>query len=94
MTTPRISADHGIKKAIPTSAAAIPQPVLLITATGDRVGIAGIQVNSTQPFASNFQLLALDSGHFVQLEKTQEVNNALEKFVGEVIANGTAKCSQ
>lgn len=80
-------------KAIPASAAPIPQPVLLITATGDRVGIASIQVSGTQPYASNFRLLALDSGHFVQLEKAQEVNNAVEKFVGEVIANNTAKGS-
>lgn len=65
----------------------------MIAATGDRVGIASIQINSTKPFASNFQLLELDSGHFVQLEKAQEVNNAVEKFVGEVIANSTAKRS-
>ena len=66
--------------AIPTSAVNITKPVLLLTASKDPIGTPGRAENSTRPFALHFRAKSIDSGHFMMLEKANEVNEALRDF--------------
>ena len=75
---------------IPADAVQIKAPVLLITATEDPIGLASGQVNSTQPFSKNFRVKPIASGHFVQVEASEETNEALDQFFVEVLKNSTA----
>jgi len=64
----------------------IKQPVLLMTATQDRICIASIQEALTKPHAEDLRIESVDAGHWVQLEKPEETNSLLESFFEEVIA--------
>lgn len=74
---------------IPLSAKEIELPVLLITATKDPIGIPVNAINGTQPYAKNYRLRQIESGHFVQIESSEETNEALEEFFVEVLKNST-----
>lgn len=76
---------------ISATAAVIPCPVLLLTASKDPVAIDISQINNTAPYASNIRVKSLDAGHFVQLERPQKVNHELRVFVDEVLRNATLK---
>ncbi|KAF4470262.1 alpha beta-hydrolase [Fusarium albosuccineum] len=69
------------ENAIPESAAYIKQPVVLITAARDRIALPEAQVNNTKPFAADINITSVDAGHFLQVEKPQEVNKKLEAFI-------------
>ena len=74
---------------IPASAIQIQSPVLLITALGDAIGIPPLAINGTVPYAKNIRIKPIDSGHFVQVEKSALVNEYLEEFFEEVLRDKT-----
>ena len=65
---------------IPASAQNLTKPVLLLTAAQDPVGTPDRAERSTSPFAPVFSVRGIDSGHFLMLEKAEEVNEALRGF--------------
>ena len=65
---------------IPKSAANLTKPVLLLTAAKDPIGTPSRAELSTLPFAPNIQVREIDSGHFMMLERAEEVNMALDGF--------------
>ena len=69
--------------AIPTSSANLTKPVLLLTATKDPIGTPGRAELSTRPFAPDLRVKGIESGHFLMVEKADEVNEALRKFIEE-----------
>lgn len=66
--------------AIPKSAANLTKPVLLLTAAKDPIGTPARAERSTKPYAPDFRVQKIDSGHFMMLEKADEVNKALIEF--------------
>jgi pimeloyl-ACP methyl ester carboxylesterase len=64
--------------------------VQLITAARDTISIASSAVEGTVPYAPNFRTVSVDSGHFVQVEKHEELNALLRGFFVEVISNRTS----
>lgn len=71
-------ADTGV--AIPKSARNLTKPVLLLTATKDPIGTPGRAELGTRPYAPDLEVQGIDSGHFLMLEKAEEVNEALRVF--------------
>lgn len=59
----------------------IKQPTLLVTAKHDAIAVPQMQVDGTKPFAKDLTVVEIDAGHFVQIEKPEETNKALEEFV-------------
>jgi pimeloyl-ACP methyl ester carboxylesterase len=64
--------------------------VQLITAARDTISIASSAVEGTVPYAPNFRTVSVDSGHFIQVEKHEELNALLRGFFVEVINNRTS----
>ena len=58
----------------------ITKPVLLLTAARDPIGTPALAEGSTRPYATNLKVQEIDSGHFLMLEKANEVNKAMEAF--------------
>ncbi|KAF3057588.1 Bifunctional epoxide hydrolase 2 [Trichoderma lentiforme] len=56
------------------------QPVLLLTCKKDPIAISEAQVQATQPFAACLSTRELDTGHWMQLEAPEVVNQALQEF--------------
>ncbi|KAL8793176.1 MAG: hypothetical protein Q9195_004206 [Heterodermia aff. obscurata] len=65
---------------IPEEKSLIGQPTLLVTCSKDPVGVAGIAEARTRPFVKNLQVKQVDTGHWLQLEKPDEVNQILKDF--------------
>ena len=63
----------------------IQSPVLLITASDDKVGIPNVQISNTQPYAANLRVRSVSAGHFLQPEAPDRVNEELQMFVEEVL---------
>lgn len=63
----------------------IKQPVILITATEDRICPAAIQEAITKPHVDNLRIESLKAGHWIQLETPDETNALLENFFGQVV---------
>ncbi|RYN29000.1 hypothetical protein AA0114_g12405 [Alternaria tenuissima] len=59
----------------------ITKPTLVVTSNRDPVCLPSITLNNTLPYAPFARPRTLDSGHFVQLEKTDELNYELHEFV-------------
>jgi soluble epoxide hydrolase/lipid-phosphate phosphatase len=74
---------------IPDSAKQIKAPCLLVTCTLDPIGLAVLAINETQPYATNFRMKQVESGHFVQIEASEETNQILDEFFTEVLVNAT-----
>ena len=67
--------------AIPKSAYDNSAPVLLLTASKDPIGTPEFAVNFTRPHAPDLRVQEIDSGHFLMVEKADEVNKALSDFI-------------
>ncbi|KAK3167934.1 hypothetical protein OEA41_004380 [Lepraria neglecta] len=65
---------------IPKSATNLTKPVLLLTAAKDPVGTPARAERSTRPYAPDLWVQEIDSGHFLMLEKADEVNKAIKEF--------------
>ncbi|THW33582.1 alpha/beta-hydrolase [Aureobasidium pullulans] len=59
----------------------IEQPSLFIGAEKDSVGIPSEQLLSTLPFAPGMQIRTVSAGHFLHIEKADEVNEVLYNFI-------------
>ena len=65
---------------IPAERSFIEQPTLLVTCSQDPVGAPGVAEAGTRPFVKNLQVTQIDTGHWLQLEKPDEVNQILKHF--------------
>jgi len=54
-------------------------PVLMIVAKGDPLSNE-MAINGMRAYAANMKEVGFESGHWVQIEKRDEVNSALEDF--------------
>lgn len=61
----------------------IQQPTLLITCSLDPIANASMQEQGMRPFVRNLKVEKMESGHWVQLEKREEVNQTLKVFFQE-----------
>ncbi len=64
----------------------IKQPTLLITAANDYIAIPSMQEQGMRPYVKNLKVESVDTGHWLQLEKPDEVNQTLERFFTEIAA--------
>ena len=71
--------------AIPASATNLTKPVLLLTASQDPVGTPARAEAGTRPYAPDLRVREVDSGHFLMVERAEEVNEALRGFVEGVL---------
>ncbi|KAL8687440.1 MAG: hypothetical protein Q9218_006387 [Villophora microphyllina] len=69
------------EEALPPERYHINKPALLITCSKDRVGIPTINIEGMKPYAKQLEVETFDSGHWVQLEKANEVNEILKRFL-------------
>lgn len=69
---------------IPPERFLIQQRTLLITCAKDILGIPAMQEGAMRPFVKNLQVEKVDTGHWLQLEKPEEVNELLKTFFDEV----------
>ena len=74
----RIFAEKAL--AIPHTRVNITKPVLLLTAAKDPIGTPARAEAGTRPYAPDLRVQQIDSGHFMMLEKANEVNEALGAF--------------
>lgn len=58
-------------------------PTLLVTCTFDYVGVPVMEEQNTRRWVRNLQVKELATGHWVQLEKPDEVNKILKDFIEE-----------
>ena len=65
---------------IPHTRANITKPVLLLTAAKDPIGTPARAEAGTRPYAPDLRVRQIDSGHFMMLEKADEVNEAMRAF--------------
>lgn len=61
----------------------IGQPTLLITAANDYIAIPAMQEQGMRPYVKNLKVESVETGHWLQLEKPDEVNQRLERFFTE-----------
>ena len=66
--------------AIPHTRVNITKPVLLLTAAKDPIGTPARAEAGTRPYVPDSRVQQIDSGHFMMLEKANEVNEALSAF--------------
>ena len=59
----------------------IEKPTLLVTCAFDGIMPPQMQVEGMRPFCKDLKVKAFESGHFVQLEKADELNKSLETFI-------------
>ena len=69
---------------IPADRLKIEQPTLLITCGNDPVGIPVLAVEGTKPFVQMLEIKQVDTGHWLQLEKPDEVNHILKDFLEQL----------
>ncbi len=70
---------------IPPDRAILKKPVLLVPALKDPIGLPSFAIAGTQPYAPDLRIVSIEAGHWVQLEKRDEVNAALEAFYNELL---------
>ncbi len=70
---------------IPPGRDIIPRPVLLVTAALDPIGLPATAEAVTRPYAPDLRVQSIEAGHWVQLEKADETNQALDAFFTEVL---------
>lgn len=61
----------------------IQQPTLLITCNLDPVAVGAMQEQGMRPFVQNLKVEKLEAGHWLQLEKREDVNKTLKAFFEE-----------
>ena len=66
--------------AVPEERYHIQQPTLLVTCTYDYIAVPKMQEDGMKPYVKDLTVKELPSGHFVQSEKADEVNEVLKAF--------------
>ena len=56
-------------------------PLLFVAANFDYVGVPSTQMGTTLPYAPTMRFRTVDSGHFVHIEKADEVNHHVHEFL-------------
>lgn len=59
----------------------VKQPTLLVTCGLDYIGVPALQEGGMRPWVKDLKVVELESGHWVQIEKADEVNEILENFI-------------
>ena len=80
----RATTNELLLSAISATVANLTKPVLLLTASDDPIGTPAAAEGSTRPSAPDLQVQEIKSGHFVMLEKADEVNKAMSDFFAKV----------
>lgn len=70
--------------AIPPQNRHITKPALFIACAKDYVAVPRLQEEGMRPWVADLRVKELDSAHWVQLQRREEVNRALQKFFNEV----------
>ncbi|KAK9426957.1 Alpha/Beta hydrolase protein [Lipomyces doorenjongii] len=71
------------EKKIPTSARTLTHPTLLIASTGYFITVTINYPEQMRPLVPDLRVENVDGGHWLQLEKADEVNRILEEFMEE-----------
>lgn len=66
---------------IPTSAHTLTHPTLLIASTGYIITVTVDFAKQMRPFVPDLKVESVNGGHWLQLEKADEVNKILEEFI-------------
>lgn len=70
--------------AVPEERKFIEQPTLLVTCSKDVIALPAMMEGMTRKWAKDLRVENLDTGHWVYLEKPDEVNTILKRFFEEV----------
>ncbi|OKL62631.1 hypothetical protein UA08_01902 [Talaromyces atroroseus] len=71
------------EKNIPTSAHILTHPTLLIASTGYIITVTANFPEQMRPLVPDLKVEKVNGGHWLQLEKADEVNKIMEKFMEE-----------
>ncbi|KAF4605093.1 hypothetical protein EYR40_003876 [Pleurotus pulmonarius] len=77
-------------KSVPIRSPAVTKPVFFAAAKRDAIGVAQFQIHGTTQACSNLTVREIDTGHWIQLEKKDEVNQELEAWLNNVLATASA----
>ena len=66
---------------IPEEKKQIKQPMLMIAAKYDYIGVPKLQVGGMQPYVKDLKVVEFETGHWVQLEMPMETNKAIKDFL-------------
>ena len=69
---------------IPEENKQIKKAALFVAATQDHVCRADIGKMTMKRFAPHAEIVDVEAGHWVQLERSEEVNQALERWIGSL----------
>ena len=72
-------------EAIPRENYHIKKPALFIACKKDYVAVPALQDENIRPWAKDLRVKELESAHWVQLQKRDEVNACLQDFFDEVL---------
>ncbi|KAL8906814.1 MAG: hypothetical protein Q9207_001802 [Kuettlingeria erythrocarpa] len=72
------------EEAVPAGRRRIAKPALLVTCTDDYVAVPAMQEGQMREFADRMEVREVQAGHWVQLEKAEEVNGILKGFLERV----------
>ncbi|KAL8873180.1 MAG: hypothetical protein Q9215_001687 [Flavoplaca cf. flavocitrina] len=76
------------EKNVPSDRLQTDKPALLVVCTKDCVAIPSMQEQDMRAFASDVMVESLDCGHWVQLEKANEVNEIVTSFIEKRLLTG------
>ena len=69
---------------IPAKNYHISKPALFIACKKDYVAVPTLQEKGMRPWVKDMRVKELDSAHWVQLQRREEVNRALQEFFDDV----------
>ena len=69
---------------IPSQNHHVTKPALFIACAKDYVAVPKLQEEGMRPWVGDLRVKELDSAHWVQLQRREEVNHALQEFFNEV----------
>lgn len=69
---------------IPANNHHVTKPTLFIACAKDYVAVPRLQEEGMKPWVRDLRVKEMDSAHWVQLQRREEVNRALQNFFNEV----------